>query len=853
MPNSWWRARSGCREGEEVTILTSSLDAVLPALVAALDDHGAAVLVAAPGAGKTTRAPLALLDSPWLAGRSILMLEPRRLAARAAAAHMAHLLGERVGERVGYQVRHDGRHSADTRILVVTEGILTRMLQDDPALDRVGLVIFDEFHERSLIGDTGLALTVATRDLLGLTRRILVMSATIDGAAVSGLLGDAPVITSEGRRFPVVTSHHPARAGERLEAQVARVVRDALSAEPGSLLVFLPGTAEIRRTAELLRDLPPTIEVHPLHGALPADQQDAAIAPAPPGRRKVVLATNIAETSLTIEGIRVVVDGGWHRMPRFSPRTGMTRLDTVRISRASAEQRRGRAGRLEPGACYRCWSAAEEQGMAAFDPPEIVAADLAPLALDLAAAGFDDPTLLPWLDPPPAAAFRQARDLLTLLGALDTAGHLTPHGRAMADLGTHPRFAHLLLRAREDGAASLQRAAALVALLEERDMLRGEQGPPPSDLTLRLDAVERDLDPTQLGGAAVDHAALRRVRDGAAAWRRRVDPRTAHLVDPTAAEDAGLLLAWAFPDRVAQQRGGAGRFVLRNGRGATLRATDPLAQAPWLVVPHLDDEGREARIYLAAPVAIDALVQRAAEQVITVETVALDERTGGVTATRRTMLGHLTISARQHAVTDGEQCIVALLDGIRARGLEVLPWTPELIRLRQRLAFLQRHDATWPTVDDGPLLATLDGWLGPMLAGIRRLDAITPDLLRQALLARIPPAFAARLDVLAPERFEVPTGSRIAIDYDDPDHPVLAVRLQEVFGLLATPRIAGGAVPLTMHLLSPARRPVQVTRDLASFWATGYFEVRKDLRGRYPKHAWPDDPLRAPPTRGRPR
>ncbi len=703
------------------------------------------------------------------------MLEPRRLAARAAATRMATLLGEPVGGRVGYQVRHEGRHSAATRILVVTEGILTRMLQDDPALDGTGLVIFDEFHERSLVGDTGLALTVATGALLGATRRILVMSATIDDAAVAAVLGDAPVVTSEGRRFPVTTSHHPARAGERLEHQVARVVRDALTAEPGSLLVFLPGTAEIRRTADLLRDLPREIEVHPLYGALLTAQQDAAIAPALPGRRKVVLATNIAETSLTIEGIRVVVDGGWRRAARFSPRTGMTRLETVRISHASAEQRRGRAGRLEPGACYRCWGAAEEQSMSSFDRPEVLEADLAPLALDLAVAGFDDPTALPWLDPPPDAAFQQARELLTLLGAFDDSGRLTAHGRAMANLGTQPRFAHLLLRAREDGPASLHRAAALVALLEERDILRGGHGPPPSDLTLRLDAVERDLDPALLGGAEVDRGTLRRVRELAAEWRRRLGASPHSSVDLTEADDAGLLLAWAFPDRVAQQRGGPGRFVLRNGRGATLRADDSLARAPWLVVPHLDDEGREARIFLAAPVAIDELVRRAAEQVTTIDTIALDDQTGGVTATRRTMLGSLTISARQHAVTDADQLTTALLDGIRRRGLDVLPWTDDVIQLRQRLAFLHQRDATWPTVDEAVLLEALDLWLGPMLVGIRRLDAITPGLLRQALLTRIPASLVARLDALAPERFEVPTGSRIAIDYSDPAQPVLAV------------------------------------------------------------------------------
>ncbi len=807
------------------------------------------MLVAPPGAGKTTRVPLALLEAPWLGGQRIVMLEPRRLATRAAATYMASLLGERVGQRVGYRMRQDTKVSAATRIEVVTEGILTRMLQDDPTLEGIGAVLFDEYHERSLVADTGLALTLAAAELFRDDLRLLVMSATLDGAAVATLLGDAPLVESAGRAFPVETRHAAARGGVRLEAHVAQVVREVLATETGSVLVFLPGAAEIRRVESLLRDgaLPSDVSVHPLHGMLEGSAQDAAIAPAPSGRRKVVLATSIAETSLTIEGIRVVVDGGMMRIPRFSPRTGMTHLETVRVSRASADQRRGRAGRLMPGVCIRCWSTGEEAGLVPQTRAEILDSDLAPLALDLAAAGFADPAALRWLDAPPAAAFAQGRELLTLLGALDAAGALTSHGQAMAGLGTHPRLAHLLLRAREGGAVTLARAAALVALLDEKDPLRGTMGPPPADLALRLDLLDRrSSEGAGTLGATVDRGALERVRTVAASWRQRVGSARG---DDAVWSD-GVLLALAYPERVARQRGGPGRFLLRNGRGATLPVTDPLAHEAWLAIAVIEDVGREGQIRLAAALDLDELLVHASEQVEQVDEVVWDDASDAVVARRQQRLGALVLREQPLREVDVEAVRGALLQAIAGRGLEALPWSVGATQLRQRLQFLHALDPRWPDVNDAALLATLPDWLGPKLTGVRKLEAIVRVDLAGALLDHLDWEQRRRLDELAPEHVEVPTGSRIRVDYSDPAAPVLAVRLQEVFGLRETPRIGGGAVPLTMHLLSPAHRPMQVTRDLASFWATGYFDVRKDLRGRYPKHHWPDDPLTAPPVRG---
>lgn len=825
------------------------INAVLPQILTTLASGTSLVLVAPPGAGKTTGVPIALLNAPWLAGKRIVVLEPRRLAARAAAARMAFLLGERIGETVGYRVRLESRIGPRTRIEVVTEGILTRRLQDDPGLEGVGAVLFDEFHERSLAADTGLALTLASRALLRDDLRVMVMSATLDGDAVSRLLHDAPVIRSEGRAFPVETVHRPMPPSGRIEGHVAQVVREALATEPGSVLVFLPGAGEIRRVEGLLANgLPPDVSVHPLHGALSPTQQDAAIAPAASGSRKVVLATSIAETSLTIEGIRVVIDSGLMRIPRFSPRTGMTRLETVRVSLASANQRRGRAGRLEPGSCWRCWSAADNAGLVPYTRAEILDADLAPLALELAAAGFADPASLQWLDPPPAAAYAQGRELLTLLGALDDAGRLTSHGREMAALGTHPRLAHMLLRARAHSAASARRAAHLAALLDERDILRGDGGPPPADVTLRLDLLERAGDAATAGAATVDRQGLGRVRALATEWCRRLEiPARGELGD---ADDAGLLLALAYPDRVAQRRETSGRFLLRNGRGATLPTSDPLAQVAWLVAAQADDVGRDGRILLAAVLDPTELIARAREQVTTVDVIRWDDTSRSVQARQRSMLGALVLHDKALASPDSGQVRAAFFEGLRRLGVAALPWRDGAEALRRRLAFAHTIDPSWPDYSDAALLDSLDRWLAPHLTNVRKFDDLARVDLGSALLDLLGWEQRRALDSVAPERIEVPSGSMIAVDYRDPAVPVLAVRLQEMFGLTTTPTVGNGRVPLMLHLLSPAGRPMQVTRDLASFWATGYFDVRKDLRGRYPKHHWPENPLEAPPVRG---
>ena len=813
------------------------IDSALPALRAALL-AGPAVLMAPPGSGKTTRVPLALLAERWLGGRRIVLLEPRRLAARAAAGWMARLLGEPVGATVGYRIRRDTQVGPATRIEVVTEGVLTRMLATDPGLDGVGLVVFDEFHERSLHGDLGLALTLHSRTVLRDDLRVLVMSATLDGAPVAQLLGGAPIVTAEGRVFPVETLYATPRQGVRVDAAVAAAVRGALASETGDILVFLPGAAEIRRTAERLAEpaLPAGVRVHQLYGDLPPEAQEAAIAPSSAGGRKVVLATSIAETSLTIEGVRIVIDSGLARVPRFSPRTGMTRLETVRVSRASADQRRGRAGRTAPGVCRRLWAEAAVAELRPFDTPEILEADLAPLALELADAGVSDPAELEWLDPPPAAALAQARELLAELGALDRAGRITLHGRAMAKLALHPRLAHMLLRARALNLAGL--ASDLTALLGERDILRGvdEQ----ADITLRLEALRR-------GHPRANPSGLRRARAEAALLRKRLGVR-AEPGEP-APQAAGLLLVLAYPDRVGQRRPGApGRFLLRSGLGAYVSPADPLGLEDYVVAAELDGRPRESRIFLAAPLARADLERELGDQVVAEDIVTWDDAADAVVARRRERLGAIVLADAPLRDPDPGAVAAALLDRVARDGVGALPWRDSALRLRSRLRFLHRLDPRWPDVSDEALAGSLAEWLGPSLPGIRRRDELARIDLAGLLLGRLSPAQRKALDTLAPTHFEVPSGSRVPIDYGDPAAPVLSVRLQEVFGLTETPHV-GGSVPLTLHLLSPAHRPVQVTRDLASFWRTTYFDVRKDLKGRYPKHHWPDDPLVAEPTR----
>ncbi|HVX39967.1 MAG TPA: ATP-dependent helicase HrpB [Gemmatimonadaceae bacterium] len=823
------------------------MDPALPPLREALTSHSSAVLQAPPGAGKTTRVPLALVEEPWLQGSRVVMLEPRRLATRAAAHRLAEQLGERVGAHVGYRMRGESRAGPNTRIEVVTEGLLTRRLQRDPILDGIGLVIFDEFHERSLDADVGLALALRTQQLLRPELRILVMSATLDGEAVAGLLGGAPIVTSEGRGYPVETIYRPPRAQAPLESSVVATILESLGATDGDVLVFLPGAGEIRRVEAQLHDrnLGGAI-VTPLFGALAPDAQDRAIVPDPAGRRKIVLATSIAETSLTIEGITVVIDAGLSRVPRFSPRSGMTRLATVRVSRASADQRRGRAGRIAPGVCYRLWSEHETAGFLASTPPEITSADLAPLALDLAAAGVASPDELAWLDPPPPAAFAHARELLRELEALDMDGAVTETGRAMAALPVHPRLSHMLIRARMRGMARL--ACDVAALLGERDLFRGGPAPLDADVVLRLEAIRGAR--TRLMDAEVDRDALRRVRAEADRLARQlhVDTRDAHDAPPLDA--AGALLALAYPDRVARRRPGErARYVLRNGRGAELTGAQGLARAPYIVAAELDDARPESRVFLAAALSEADVLETFASQIVETDVIAFDPRSDSIRAHREERLGAIVL--REAPLREPDEGVIrrALLDTIRARGLDALPWSDGARRLRARMAFVAHHDPSWPRVSDEALLESLASWLGPRLDGVRRWSDLARIDLADALAGLLTWQQRRALESLAPTHIEVPSGSRIPVDYADPDAPALAVRLQEVFGLVESPRVLDGRVPITMQLLSPASRPVQVTRDLAGFWRTSYFDVRKDLRGRYPKHEWPEDPLHAAPTR----
>jgi ATP-dependent helicase HrpB len=807
----------------------------------------------------------------------MVMLEPRRLAARAAAGFMARLLGERVGETVGYRVRMDTKVGPRTRIEVVTEGVLARLLQADPGLDGIGLVIFDEFHERSLHADLGLALTLQTRSLLRDDLRLLVMSATLDGAPIAVMIGDgphdpAPIVTSEGRSFPVETRHVARPAGNApgstrsgppggwpLEPAVAAVVRRALANDDGDVLVFLPGAAEIRRVETLLADasLPSGVYVAPLFGNLSQDAQDRAIEPSRPGTRKVVLSTSIAETSLTIEGVRVVVDGGLLRVPRFSPRSGMTRLETVRVTRASADQRRGRAGRVAPGICYRLWSEHEEQHLAPHGRPEILDADLAPLALELAEAGITDPAELRWLDPPPAAALAQARELLSQLGALDASGRVTGHGRQMARLALHPRLAHMLLAATALGHGTL--GCDIAALVSERDIFRfGAGAPVDADLQLRLEALHDGArgrsSTTHAHGATIDRAALHRALAVSRELRRdlHLEARPS-TVDPPS---AGLLLSFAYPDRIAQRRAArdddrapTGRFLLRNGVGAAFPSPQALAAEPYVVVAELGGQQPEGRIYLAAPVTLEEIEAHFADQIEQESVVSWDAESGAVRARERERLGALVLRERPTATPSPAAVAAALLGAVAQDGLRDLSWTDGARQLQQRIDFVRRLDPSWPDVSDAWLAATVSDWLAPYVDGLTRRDELRRLDLAGILLAMLDWEQRAKLDELAPSHLVVPSGSRIRIDYGDPQSPALAVRLQELFGLTETPRIGRGRVPLTLHILSPAHRPVQVTTDLAGFWRTGYFEVRKELKGRYPKHYWPDDPLQAVATR----
>lgn len=821
----------------KMTTGSAELLSVLPQVLDTLRLQPCAILEAPPGSGKTTRVPLALLAADWLGGQKILMLEPRRLAARASARYMAGLLGERVGQQVGYRVRHESQIGPQTRLEVVTEGVLTRLLQADPTLEGYGLVIFDEFHERSLQADLGLALCREVQQSLRDDLRLLLMSATLNGEALSLLLGGAPVLRAAGRRFPVTLAYAPPPANTAPWQHVVQSVRRLLVQESGSMLVFLPGVGEIRRVAEALggETLPQGVSLAPLYGDLSPAEQDRAIQPSPVGQRKLVLATNLAETSLTIEGVRVVVDSGLARTPYFDPVSGLSRLETRQISRASAEQRAGRAGRLEPGHCVRLWHESDTARMAADITPEILSADLAPLVLELAQWGTRDPLSLSWLNPPPTQAWQQAVSLLQELTALDAQGGITAHGKALARLPLAPRLAHMVLRAQGEGLGGL--ACVLAALLSERDPLAGQSRD--SDLILRVQALA--------GKRALSEGRRRPLLQAAEQIAQLL--RLKLVFGPVDA--VGYLVGLAYPDRLAQRRpGGEARFRLANGRGAMLDNGDSLARESWLAVAQLDGHPREARIFLAAALTPEQLERLTEGRRQVHDAVQYELSTGRVQARRQQRFGALVLQEQRLDQPDPALVTQALLQGIRQRGLAQLPWTPALTQLQARAELVRRFEADWPAFDSQSLTENLEDWLGPFLGGVRRLEAITADMLQQGLEYALGYAKLQALEQLAPSHWTVPTGTRIRLDYTGGEAPVLAVRLQEVFGLLDTPRLVQGRLPILLHLLSPAQRPVQVTRDLASFWRETYPEVKKELKGRYPKHHWPDDPLQADPVRG---
>jgi len=815
------------------------IDAALPELTAALRANNAAVLVAPPGAGKTTRVPLVLAAEPW-AKRSekpgrILVLEPRRLAARAAAERMAHNLGERVGETVGLRVRFGSKVSRRTRIEIVTEGIFTRLILDDPMLEGVAAVLFDEFHERSLDADLGLALARDAQQGLREDLKILVMSATIDGARVAALmgsavLGGAPVIESQGKSFAVET-RYVGRDARPIEPQVADTILHAMRAEPGSLLAFLPGAAEIRRAQALLENRinDATTDIVPLYGALGADEQARAIEPAPPGRRKIVLATSIAETSITIDGVRIVVDSGVARVPRYEPDVGVTRLETVRVSRAAADQRRGRAGRTEPGLCYRLWDEPQTAALEPFARPEILAADLSAFALDLAAWGADADKLA-FLDPPPNAALAEAKALLTALGAIDADGRITEEGRQLRRLPLPPRLARMVVDAARLGEGMI--AAEIAALISERGL-----GGDDVDMRERLGALHRDRAP--------------RARDARAMAQRWAAVVEAPLRRVKSELSVGALIALAFPERIAKNRGGAaGAFVLANGRGANLDPASPLAREPFLAVAELAGSAAQGRILSAAPITLGEIEARFADRITARQDITFDATSLSLRGRNSRRLGALVLGEQPVPVMPDENTANLLAESIAALGIDRLPWTKALAQWRDRVMFLRQSEgASWPDLSDAALAASAEAWLAPALAGKTALAEFTADEFATALGEFLPWPLRRRLDAEAPVYFEAPTGSRVPIDYAGDGGPKIAIRVQELFGLDRHPAIAGGKVPLAIELLSPAQRPVQTTRDLPGFWRGSYAAVRAEMRGRYPKHPWPDDPIAATATR----
>lgn len=800
---------------------------ILPQLDTAMDTHASAVLVAPPGAGKTTLVPIHMLDAQWRGDGMIVLLEPRRLAARAAARRMAELLGEEPGETVGYRMRLESKVSGRTKILVVTEGVFARMILDDPDLKGVAAVLFDEFHERSLDADFGLALALDVQAALRDDLKILVMSATLDGARVAALLGDAPVIESEGRAFPVDIRYRERKADERVEDAMARSIRDALADETGSILAFLPGQGEIERTVRLLEDrVPAHVILAPLYGAMEGRDQDAAIKPAPEGRRKVVLATSIAETSITIDGVRVVIDSGLARLPKYEPATGLTRLETVRTSRASADQRAGRAGRTEPGIAIRLWHQGQTASLPAFSPPEILEADLSGLVLDSAAWGVTDPATLAFLDAPPKPALNEARALLRRLGALDEAGRLTPDGEAMRQLALPARLAHMVAEAGKRG--EVLKAAELAVLLTERGLGGNE-----TDLDTRFSRFRNDRsDRAQRAKGLAKRLAANVPNQGA-----------------PAGSGIGRMLIDAYPDRIARARGQTGQFLLANGRGGEVDSAISLSRAPWLVVADMSGKAGRARVLSAAEVSEAEIRSALGERIESGRQVVYDPEKNALRAREAVRIGAIALSEKPLAAPSGSAADEGVIAALREHGLGILPWGKEAEILRRRLGWLYRGlGDPWPSMDDEHLLETLEDWLLPFLTGEAQLDRIPGHVLKNGLMSLVPFDLQRSVDQLAPTHFTVPTGSHIPIRYDA-EEPVLAVRVQELFGLGVHPSIANGKVPLLLELLSPAHRPIQITRDLPGFWKGSWADVRTDMRGRYPRHVWPEDPANTEATR----
>lgn len=847
------------------------IDEVIPELRSCLQVSGSAILIAEPGAGKTTRTPLELLKEPWLGDQGILLLEPRRLAARSAASYMSKELGERVGDTVGYRIRNESRVSNATRITVVTEGILTRMIQQDPALIGTGLIIFDEFHERSIHADLGLALALQSRLMLREDLRILIMSATLDSSELKELVQDAPVVQSKGRIYPVTTHHFPMHDNERIENTVVRAVGVAVTAHKGNLLVFLPGVREIRRVEELLKgSLPGDLIVTPLYGALTQEQQQRAIEVAPQGKRKIVLSTSIAESSLTVDGVTVVIDSGLRRSALFSARTGMNRLVTTRVARDSADQRRGRAGRTAPGICYRLWSEAEDRMLLPQTPPEILEADMAPLALEVAAWGAASPKELNWLTPPPEGPYQQAVELLIQLGALDNAGVITAYGRRMAALGLHPRLAHMLYQARRLGL--LHEACLLAAMLEERDLFQGTSMGRDVDLRSRLELLmqlgesTKNSEGDQLLNKSeifqTRYSELQRLETISRQWERRIseladgeevdlESRTGKSGVPRIEERelyCGLLISFAYPDRIARRRPD-GRYVLANGRGAAFPFNQILGEEAYLAIAEVDDMGPEGRILLAAPLREQDLTAYHSDRIQQLRTVQWDQNSGGIRVRVRTVLGAIVLKDIPDPSPSQEDITKAVLGAVEEHGVAILSWDKKARELQSRIQFLRKLKGHWPDVSDENLSASPEEWLAPYVTHVRKRADLESLNLASILESMLDWHLLQELNCEAPAHLIVPSGSKIKIHYDGAGAPYAAVRLQELFGMLDTPMLGYHQIPLTFHLLSPAARPVQVTSDLRSFWEHTYFEVKKDLKGRYPKHYWPDNPMQAIATR----